>query len=42
MVMEALDQGDCTGLRGGFGVAGFVGQVRGAGAIDNAQHLAHN
>ena len=34
---EALDQGHCTGLCGGFGVAGLADQVCGNGAVDNTQ-----
>ena len=39
---EALDQHHCAGLRDGFGVTGYVGQVRGNGSINDAQHLAHD
>ena len=32
----------CAGLGGGFGVTGLVDQMRGNGAIDDAQYLAHD
>jgi len=39
---KALDQGHCASLCGGFGKTGFVDQMRGNGAVDDAQYLAHN
>jgi hypothetical protein len=39
---KSLNQGDGPGMCGGFGIAGLVGQVRGNGAVDDAQHLAHD
>ena len=39
---EALDQGHCASLCGGFGKTGFADQVRGNGAINDAQYLAHD
>jgi hypothetical protein len=39
---KALNQGHCVGLCRGFGVAGFVAQMRGNGSINDAQYLAHD
>ena len=39
---KALYQGDSAGVCRSFCVSGFVGQVRGNGAIDYAQHFAHD
>ena len=39
---EALDKCHRTSLCEAFRKARFVGQVRGDGAVDDAQHLAHD
>jgi len=39
---KTLDLHDCASLCGGFGKTGFVDQMRGNGAVDDAQYLAHN
>jgi len=39
---ESLDQGDSAGLCCGFGIASFPCQMCGNGAVDDAQHLAHD
>jgi len=39
---KTLDQRDCASPCRGFGVTGFVGQMCGNSAVDDAQHLAHD
>ena len=39
---ESLDQGDSAGLCGGFCITGIPSQMRGNGAVDDAQHTAHD
>ncbi len=39
---ETLDQGYGAGVCRSLSVPGFLGQMRGNGAIDDAQHLAHD
>jgi len=39
---KTLDQRDSASPCRGFGVTGFGGQMRGYGAIDDSEHLAHD
>jgi hypothetical protein len=39
---KTLDQRDCANPCRGFGETGFAGQMRGYGAIDDTEYLAHD